>query len=79
MLFRSLVSACDKLDDLQAIHQDLAKVGERIWERFTGGQVWLLWYYQGLVAAFTGRTKVPDARQQALATELQHVLALARA
>ncbi|MDY0058781.1 MAG: HD domain-containing protein [Myxococcota bacterium] len=73
-----LVAACDKLVNLQAIRQDLAEVGDRLWDRFTGGKEGSLWYYQGLVAALTGRTEVPATLQRALALELQQVLALAR-
>lgn len=50
-----LVSACDKLHNLQSIHQDLIDVGEAVWERFTAKKEGSLWYYRELVSALIVR------------------------
>lgn len=68
-----LVSACDKLANLQAILLDLTEVGETVWDRFTGGKDGSLWYYRELVAAFAGR--VSPVLEQALQRDLGTVLA----
>ena len=70
-----LVSACDKLANLQAILLDLTEVGEAVWGRFTGKKDGTLWYYGALVEAFAGR--VPAALERALRRDLSVVLALA--
>jgi len=69
-----LVSACDKLANLQAILLDLTEIGEGVWDRFTGGREGSLWYYRELVAAFAGR--VPEPLAEALRRELASVLEL---
>jgi (p)ppGpp synthase/HD superfamily hydrolase len=53
-----LVSACDKLHNARAIVQDLRHPQapeESVFERFTGGLVGTLGYYQSLTAIFAGR------------------------
>ena len=72
-----LVSACDKLANLQAILLDLTEIGESVWARFTGGKDGSLWYYIELVEAFGGR--VPAALEAALRRDLAAVLELAEA
>jgi (p)ppGpp synthase/HD superfamily hydrolase len=57
-----LVSACDKLTNLQAILLDLTEIGEAVWERFTAGKEGSLWYYASLVNAFAGRVPLPLER-----------------
>ena len=71
-----LVSACDKLTNLQAILLDLTEVGESVWERFNASKEDSLWYYASLVEAFAGR--VPPPLERALRRDLTTVLALAR-
>ncbi len=70
-----LVSACDKLANLQAILLDLTEVGDAVWERLTGGKDGTLWYYGALVEAFAGR--VPPVLEKALQRDLDAVLARA--
>jgi len=70
-----LVSACDKLANLQAIMLDLTEVGEAVWARFTGKKDGTLWYYGALVETFAGR--VPAALEQALRRDLAEVQARA--
>ncbi len=69
-----LVSACDKLTNLQAILLDLTEIGEAVWARFTGGKAGSLWYYAELVAAFAGRVPLP--LEQALRRDLAVVQAI---
>lgn len=47
-----LVSAADKLHNASAILRDYREVGERLWERFSGGREGTLWYYRSLVEAY---------------------------
>jgi (p)ppGpp synthase/HD superfamily hydrolase len=70
-----LVSACDKLANLQAIHLDRVECGAVVWSRFSAGLEGTLWYYKELVATFAGR--VPAALEQALRREWVAVEALA--
>ena len=72
-----LVSACDKLANLQAIMLDLTEVGEAVWARFTGKKAGTLWYYGALVEAFAGR--VPVALNLALERDLAAMLNAAAA
>ena len=67
-----LVSACDKLANLQAILLDLTEVGESVWERFTGKKDGTLWCYGALVGAFAGR--VPASLERALRRDYSSIL-----
>ena len=67
-----LVSACDKLSNLQAILLDLTETGDGVWSRFTGKKDGSLWYYGALIDAFTGRIPVPIER--ALRRDYQKVV-----
>lgn len=59
-----LVSACDKLANLEAIVLDLIEHGESVWGRFTATREQSIWYYSELVRAFKGR--VPSPLDEAL-------------
>jgi (p)ppGpp synthase/HD superfamily hydrolase len=48
-----LVSASDKLDNARDILVDYKRIGEKLWDRFTGGREGTLWYYRELVSAFS--------------------------
>jgi (p)ppGpp synthase/HD superfamily hydrolase len=50
-----LVSAADKLNNVRSIACDYREVGERVWERFTGGRDGTLWYYRALLEEFLRR------------------------
>lgn len=65
-----LVSACDKLSNLEAIVLDLIEHGESVWDRFTASREQSLWYYAELVSAFKGRVPRPleDALERTHAT-----------
>jgi len=66
-----LVSACDKLHNLQAILLDLSEIGPRVFERFNAGRDGTLWYYRELVRIFAGR--VPAPLHAALARDLASI------
>lgn len=46
-----LISAADKLHNLQCLRRDLARHGETIWARFNAGKEDQLWYYRSVVEA----------------------------
>ena len=71
-----LVSACDKLYNLRTILADYARVGEALWERFTGGREGTLWYYAALAdQAYTLAHPVVD-ELRAAARELERISAV---
>lgn len=47
-----LVSLADKTHNARSIHDDIAVVGPAVFDRFSGGRVGTLWYYQTLGDAF---------------------------
>jgi len=47
-----LVSAADKLHNARSILADLRSLGDKLWDRFTGGKEGTLWYYRALVEAY---------------------------
>lgn len=73
-----LVSACDKLHNAKAIVQDLddPEVGKAVFNRFKGGIIGTLWYYESLSQLLFERAVPPAsllvatvARMRALGTE----------
>ena len=44
-----LVSLADKLHNVRSIVLDYRALGEKVWERFTGGREGTLWYYRALL------------------------------
>jgi (p)ppGpp synthase/HD superfamily hydrolase len=46
------VSLADKLHNSRTILKDIAREGQVVWERFTGGRDGTLWYYRALVDTF---------------------------
>lgn len=67
-----LVSACDKLHNLQSIHLDLTEIGLDVFDRFKAGRDGTLWYYQQLAETFEERgSRVAPA----LRAELNAVMA----
>jgi (p)ppGpp synthase/HD superfamily hydrolase len=71
-----LVTGCDKLHNVRAILTDLEnpKVGTKVFERFTGGKVGTLGYYESLARVLTQR-KAPMALAFGAAVARIHVLA----
>ncbi len=52
----ALIVACaDKLDNIRAIREDLARLGEAVWPRFTRPREQQRWYFTALVKAFQAR------------------------
>ena len=47
-----LVSLADKVDNAEAILSDYRRVGDDLWQRFTGGRDGTIWYYRSLSAIF---------------------------
>lgn len=54
-----LVSACDKLNNLQAIHLDLVETGIAVFDRFSASREGVLWYYRTLCEIFKKRGVAP--------------------
>lgn len=54
-----LVSACDKLHNIQAIHLDLTETGPAVFDRFSADRESVLWYYRRLAEIFTARQVAP--------------------
>jgi hypothetical protein len=48
------VATADKLYNARSIVGDFERVGEALFERFTGGREGVLWYYQAVVDALEG-------------------------
>jgi (p)ppGpp synthase/HD superfamily hydrolase len=46
-----LVTACDKLHNARSVLQDFDRLGESLWERFSGGREGTLWYYRSVADA----------------------------
>lgn len=46
------VTVADKVDNLRAIHADLAVHGEALWERFNAGPAQQRWYYRSALEAY---------------------------
>jgi (p)ppGpp synthase/HD superfamily hydrolase len=66
-----LVSACDKLDNLRALVDDVAAQGTRTLRRFSGTPRQIRWYYEEVIAALG--TRIPPrlrAELRLLAAEL---------
>ncbi len=64
-----LIIACDKLDNLRSMLKDYSKVGEELWQRFSGAREGSIWYYRSMIQAFelTGNCPVLDELQTTLA------------
>lgn len=56
-----LVSACDKLHNIQSIHLDLTEIGAVVFDRFTASQDETLWYYRRLAEIFSARNVAPSS------------------
>ena len=53
----ALVACADKLDNIRAIKNDYAKLGEKFWERFNASKEDQAWYYRSLAEAFSAQAK----------------------
>jgi (p)ppGpp synthase/HD superfamily hydrolase len=54
-----LVTACDKLHNARSILADYDRLGEDLWERFSGGREGTLWYYRSVVDVLAGVFDAP--------------------
>jgi (p)ppGpp synthase/HD superfamily hydrolase len=52
-----LVECADKLDNIRAIRQDFARLGDGLWSRFKRGFDKQKWYYMSLMEAFALRSE----------------------
>ena len=52
-----LVSCADKLDNIRAIKEDYAQIGNKLWARFNRPEIDQKWYYQSLARSFINSTK----------------------
>jgi (p)ppGpp synthase/HD superfamily hydrolase len=70
-----LISAADKLHNLESILADYPVVGESLWSRFTGGREGTLWYYEAAIDALANGWSHPllDRLRGRLAELLQLV------
>jgi len=50
-----LIECADKLDNIRAIREDHARVGESVWSRFARPKESQLWYYESLAAILDSR------------------------
>ncbi|MBI2949242.1 MAG: HD domain-containing protein [Verrucomicrobia bacterium] len=64
-----LVSAADKLHNARALLRTYRKIGETVFERYSGGKGGTLWYYRTLVNVFQA------AGPRSIAEELDRVVA----
>ncbi len=65
-----LVSMADKVHNLRSVLEDYRRIGDRLWERFTGKRDGTLWYYGELLKVY--RNKAP-ARCAGLVEELERI------
>lgn len=66
-----LVSACDKLHNITAIHDDLMATGPGVFDRFSSSREQTLWYYRRLAEIFTWRNIAPAS---AIAAQYQQII-----
>ena len=71
-----LVSAADKVHNIQTIIKDYRAIGNTLWGRFTGGKEGTLWYYRSLVSTFREGGSTPIIEElDRLVTELETLTA----
>lgn len=51
-----LISCADKLHNIRCIVADQRQIGDQVWEKFTGGKMGTLWYYQALWEIYKARS-----------------------
>jgi (p)ppGpp synthase/HD superfamily hydrolase len=71
-----LVSAADKVHNIQTIIKDYRAIGNTLWGRFKGGKEGTLWYYRSLVSTFREGGSTPIIEElDRLVTELETLTA----
>jgi (p)ppGpp synthase/HD superfamily hydrolase len=71
-----LVSAADKLHNVQAILRDHRQVGEAVWDRFNAPPGDILWYYSSIVEAF--RSSGSDPLVEELGRQVEALRSIVR-
>jgi GTP pyrophosphokinase len=72
-----LVSAADKLHNARAILADYRRLGESLWDRFSGGKTGTLWYYGSLAAALQEAAAAPRPLVEELSRVVSEIERLA--
>jgi (p)ppGpp synthase/HD superfamily hydrolase len=72
-----LVSAADKLHNARAILADYRRLGESLWDRFSGGKTGTLWYYGSLAAALREAAAAPRPLVEELSRVVSEIERLA--
>ena len=58
-----LVSVADKLHNVRSIVSDYRRLGEKVWERFTGRREGTLWYYRALLEIYLAGRRTPQVEE----------------
>ena len=58
-----LVSVADKLHNVRSIVSDYRRLGEKVWERFTGRREGTLWYYRALLEVYLAGPRTPQVEE----------------
>ena len=58
-----LVSVADKLHNVRSIVSDYRRLGDQVWERFTGRREGTLWYYRALLDIYLQGPKSPQVEE----------------
>ena len=70
-----LVCLADKTHNARSIHDDLAVIGNGVFDRFTGGLDGTLWYYSALADTFCLAQPGPGSQRLRIIVEEMHRLA----
>jgi GTP pyrophosphokinase len=54
-----LVTASDKLDNARSVSSSYRRLGDSLWERFSGGRDGVLWYYRSVTEILKARDAGP--------------------
>jgi len=71
------VSCADKLHNVRSILSDYKTIGEKLWERFTGGKEGTLWYYQALVETYK-KTSAPGNLVKEISYVVNELISLSK-
>jgi (p)ppGpp synthase/HD superfamily hydrolase len=74
-----LVCLADKTHNARSIHDDLAVIGNEVFQRFTGGRDGTLWYYGALANTFCQQQPGPGSQRLLVIVEEMNRLASSEA
>ncbi|HET6632611.1 MAG TPA: HD domain-containing protein [Rhodanobacteraceae bacterium] len=74
-----LVSACDKLHNARSVLGDFRRLGDAVFDRFTGARDGTLWYYAELAAIYESKQVAPAAALARTVATLQREASCAAA